>query len=68
MKTMKLDMAPTCCGNFFGRIETSFGVSFLQTGASLKKARGSERDVSPPCAKRDTYTTFSRLNFFTQED
>ena len=29
---------------FFGRIGTSFGISFLQTGASLKKARGSERE------------------------
>ena len=29
---------------FFGRIGPSFGVSFLQTGASLKKARGSERE------------------------
>ena len=28
----------------FGRIGTSFGVSFLQTEASLKKARGSERE------------------------
>ena len=37
-------MAPTCCGNIFGRIGTRFGVSFLQTGASLKKARGSERE------------------------
>ena len=37
-------MAPTCYGNFFGRIGTSFGISFLQTGASLKKARGSERE------------------------
>ena len=37
-------MAPTCRGNIFGRIGTSFGVSFLQTGASLKKARGSERE------------------------
>ena len=27
-----------------GRIGTSFGISFLQTGASLKKARGSERE------------------------
>ena len=36
-------MAPTCCGNF-GRIGTSFGISFLHTGASLKKARGSERE------------------------
>ena len=26
------------------RIWTSFGISFLQTGASLKKARGSERE------------------------
>ena len=31
-------------GNVFGRIGTSFGISFLQTGASLKKARGSERE------------------------
>ena len=38
------DMAPTCCGNFFGRIGSSFGTSFLQTRASLKKARGSERE------------------------
>ena len=29
---------------FFGRIGTSFVVSFLQTGASLKKAPGSERE------------------------
>ena len=42
------DMAPTCCGNFFGWIGTSIGVIFLQTGASLKKARGykSERVTS----------------------
>ena len=38
------DMTPTCCGNVFGRIGTSFGVNFLQTGASLKKARGSVRE------------------------
>ena len=38
------DMAPTWCGNFFGQIWKSFGVSFLQTGDSLKKARGSERE------------------------
>ena len=37
-------MAPTCCGNFFGRTGTSFGVGFLQTEASLKKARGSKRE------------------------
>ena len=45
-------MAPTCCGKFFDRIGTSFGVSFLQTGASLKKARGSERErVTSVCEK-----------------
>ena len=38
------DMAPTCCGKFFCRIWTSFGISFLQIGASLKKVRGSERE------------------------
>ena len=27
-----------------GRIGTSFGISFLQTRASLKKARGSKRE------------------------
>ena len=27
-----------------GRIGTNFGISFLQIGASLKKARGSERE------------------------
>ena len=27
-----------------GRIGASFGITFLQTGASLKKARGSERE------------------------
>ena len=27
-----------------GRFGTSFGISFLQTGASLKKARGSKRE------------------------
>ena len=27
-----------------GRIGTDFGISFLQIGASLKKARGSERE------------------------
>ena len=27
-----------------GQIGTSFGISFLQTGASLKKARGPERE------------------------
>ena len=38
------DMAPRYCGNFFGQIATSFGVILLQTGASLKKAPGSERE------------------------
>ena len=62
------DMARTCCGNFFGRIGTSSGVGFLQTGASLKNAPGSEREcVSPPCAKRHTYTAFSRLIFLRSQ-
>ena len=33
-----------CRGKKIGRIGTSFGISILQTGASLKKARGSERE------------------------
>ena len=37
-------MALTCCGKKLDRIGTSFGISFLQTGDSLKKARGSERE------------------------
>ena len=37
-------MAPTCRGKKIGRIGTSFGISFLQTRASLNKARGSERE------------------------
>ena len=31
-------------GKKIGRIGTNFGISFLQTEASLKKARGSERE------------------------
>ena len=34
----------------FDRIGTSFGISFLQIGASLKKARGSERERVTFCA------------------
>ena len=37
-------MALTCCGKKLGRFGTSFGISFLQTGGSLKNARGSERE------------------------
>ena len=37
-------MALTWCGKKLGRFGTSFGISFLQTGVSLKKARGSERE------------------------
>jgi hypothetical protein len=37
-------MVLPCCGKKNCRIGTSFGISFLQTGASLKKARGSERE------------------------
>ena len=37
-------MALTCCGQKLGRVGTSFRINFLQTGASLEKARGSERE------------------------
>ena len=37
-------MVVPCRGKTIGRIGTNFGISFLQIGASLKKARGSERE------------------------
>ena len=37
-------MVVPCRGKKIGRIGTNFGISFLQIGASLKKARGSERE------------------------
>ena len=37
-------MVLPCCGKKIGRIGTDFGISFLQTEASLKKARGFERE------------------------
>ena len=37
-------MALTFCGKKLGQFGTSFGIRFLQTEASLKKARGSERE------------------------
>ena len=37
-------MALTCYGKKLGRTGTSFGISFLQIGAYLKKACGSERE------------------------
>ena len=37
-------MVVQCRGKKIGRIGTNFGISFLQIGASLKKARGSERE------------------------
>ena len=37
-------MVLPCCGKKIGRIGTDFGISFLQTEASLKKARDSERE------------------------
>ena len=37
-------MVLPCRSKKNGRIGTNFGISFLQTGASLKKARGSERE------------------------
>ena len=37
-------MVLSCCGKKIGRIGTDFGIRFLQTGASLKKAHGYERE------------------------
>ena len=37
-------MVLPCCGKRIGRIGTNFGISFLQTIASLNNARGSERE------------------------
>ena len=37
-------MVLPCCGKKIGRIGTYFRISFLQTEASLKKARDSERE------------------------
>ena len=37
-------MVLPCCGKKIGRIGTDFGISFLQTEASLNKARGSKRE------------------------
>ncbi len=59
-------LAPTSYGKFFGHIGTSFGISFLQTEASLKKAHGSERErVTSVC--ETTYTAFSRLDFLQRQ-
>ena len=56
-------MVLPCRGKKNGRIGTHFGISFLQTGASFKKARGSERErVTFECG-----TIYAApLSFFTQ--
>ena len=57
------DIAPSCCGKKLVQFGTSFGTNFLQTGASLKKAHGSERDlVTYVC--ETTYAVSSRLDLF----
>ena len=57
------DMAPTCRGKKLVQFGTSFGTNFLQTGASLKKAHGSVRDlVTYVC--ETTYVVSSRLDLF----
>ena len=58
-------MAPTCCGKSFVRFGTSVGISFLQTGASLKKAHGSDRECVTFVGET-TYTASSCLDFFTE--
>ena len=60
------EMAPTCCGKLFDRIGTSFGVSFLQTEASHKKARGSKRErVTSVCETTYVHCLLPPY-FFTQ--
>ena len=57
-------MAPTCCGKKMAAFGQVFGISFLQTGASLKKARGSERErVTFEC---ETIYATRPLSFFTE--
>ena len=58
-------MAPTRCGKIFVRFETSFGISILQTGASLKKAHGSDRGCVTFVGEM-TYATSSCLDFFIE--
>ena len=58
-------MAPTCCGKIFVRFGTSFGISFLQTGASLKKAHGSDSGCVTFVGET-TYAASSYLNFFKE--
>jgi hypothetical protein len=55
-------MATTCCGKKLVHFGTSFGINFLQTGASLKKAHGSERELAYVC--ETTYAVSSRLDLF----
>ena len=57
-------MVLPCCGKKIGRIGTNFGISFLQTGASLKKARGSERERVTLSVKQ---YMMPPLSFFTEE-
>ena len=58
-------MAPTCCGKIFVRFGTSFGISFLQNGASLEKAHGSDRGCVTFVGEM-TYAASSCLDFFTE--
>ena len=56
-------MVLPCRGKKIGRIGTNVGISFLQTGASLKKARGFVRErVTFEC--ETIYAT--PLSFFTE--
>ena len=57
------DIEATCCGKKLVQFGTSFGTNFLQTGAFLKKAHGSERDlVTYVC--ETTYAVSSSLDLF----
>ena len=44
--------------NFFVHFGASFITSLLQTGASLKKPRGSDRETCPPCGQNVITASF----------
>ena len=58
-------MAPIGLGKKIIQFETTFDISFLQTGASHKKTRGSERE-HVMFVGETTVAASSRLEFFLQ--
>ena len=63
MKLGMVSWSPTCCGKKIGQFGTTFGISFLQTVASLEKPHGSERErVTSMC--ETTYAASSHVDLF----